>query len=286
MRADPVLEVEDLRVAYLGDAGAQVVIDGVSFAVRRGEMFGLVGESGSGKSTVAHAILRLLRPPGVILGGEVRCLGVDVLGLDERALRRFRWRGASLVPQAAMAALNPVMRVGAQMADVLEVHEGFRRRAALVRAAQLLDEVRLGADVLERYPHELSGGMRQRVVIAMALALTPPLIIMDEPTTALDLVVQREIIEQIAELRRRLGFAVLFVSHDLPLVLEACDRVAVMQEGRIIESAGAAEIAVSPKEAYTRRLVASGEARVVRGGVGAGEAREAREVREVREVRP
>ena len=217
--APELLRVEDLRVEYLTPDGDVRVVDDVSFTIREGECFGLAGESGSGKSTVAMAILRLLKPPGVISGGRVLWNGQDVLDFDDASLRAFRWRQVSLVMQSAMNALNPVISIGEQLFDVILAHEAVTPVQALERAASLLKLVNIDSGRLKSFPHELSGGMRQRVVIAMALALSPRLMIMDEPTTALDVVVQREILAQIAELRDRLGFAVLLVTHDLSLML-------------------------------------------------------------------
>jgi peptide/nickel transport system ATP-binding protein len=251
----PLLEIEDLRVEYLTAAGRICVVDGVSLAVRAGERVGLAGESGSGKTTIALAILRLLRAPAAITGGRIRFAGRDVLTMGEAALRRFRWRQVSLVTQSAMNALNPVMTAGDQIADVLEVHEGLGRRAARARAGALLELVGIAPDRLASYPHELSGGMRQRVVIAMALALRPPLVILDEPTTALDVVVQREILSRLVGLQAELGFAVLFITHDLSLMLELCTRIGVLYAGRLAEAAPTGRLAGGARHPYTRGLL-------------------------------
>jgi peptide/nickel transport system ATP-binding protein len=252
-----LLRVEDLRVEYLTPKADVCVVDGVSFTIREGECFGLAGESGSGKSTVAMAILRLLKPPGVISGGRVLWEGRDVLDYSDRALREFRWRQVSLVMQSAMNALNPVITIGEQLSDVILAHEKATPAQALERAASLLKLVNIDSSRLRSYPHELSGGMRQRVVIAMALALSPRLMIMDEPTTALDVVVQREILAQIAELRTKLGFAVLLVTHDLSLMLEFCTQVGVLYAGRLAELAPAVELVEKPRHPYTQALLAS-----------------------------
>ena len=274
MNPPELLRVEDLRVEYLTAAGPVRVVDGVSFSVRRGEVFGLAGESGSGKSTIALAILRLLRPPAAITGGRIIFEGRDLLALGEAELRRVRWRKISLVTQGAMNALNPVIPIGEQLADAVEEHEGLSRRAALDRAGGLL--ARVGIDPARRksYAHELSGGMRQRVVIAMALALEPPLVLMDEPTTALDVVVQRDLLGEIARLRESLGFSVLFITHDLSLMLELCTRIGVLYGGRLSEVAPARELGGRPRHPYTQGLMsafpdpraASGAARLV--GIG------------------
>ena len=252
--AETLLEIDDLRVEYRGGARA---VDGVSFTVAAGEVFGLAGESGSGKSTLAHAVLRLLPRGARVTGGAIRFRGEDVLAMDDRRLRAFRWRQASLVLQSALNALNPVLTVGVQIADVLEAHEGLRRRPALARAAGLLERVGLDPARASSYPHQLSGGMRQRVVIAIAHALAPPLVILDEPTTALDVVVQGEILRELATLRAELGFAVLLVTHDLALLLERATRVAIMYAGRVVESAPARGLLAHARHPYTRGLLAS-----------------------------
>jgi peptide/nickel transport system ATP-binding protein len=235
-----LLEIEDLVVEFDGVR----VVDGVSFAVRRGEIVGLAGESGSGKTTIALAILRLLRAPGVITGGRILFEGADVLAMSEPELRRFRWRQVSMVTQSAMNALNPVLRIEEQIVDA-----GVSRE----RAAELLRLVDIDPARLRNYPHELSGGMRQRVVIAMALALQPPLVLMDEPTTALDVVVQKDILERIRELAVDLGFSVLFITHDVSLLRSFCTRVGILYAGRLAELA---PVAAAPRHPYTRGLLA------------------------------
>ncbi len=215
-------------------------------------MFGLAGESGSGKSTVAHAITRILHPPAVITGGEVRFRGQDVLAMSDAELGRFRWREVSMVFQSAMNALNPVMTIGDQIVDTILAHEAVSKREARERAAALLDVVGIEARRLDAYPHQLSGGMRQRAVIAIALALNPPLMIMDEPTTALDVVVQQEILQQIEELKEQFGFSILFITHDLSLLIEFSDRIAIMYAGQIVEQAAAQELFEAPQHPYTQ----------------------------------
>jgi peptide/nickel transport system ATP-binding protein len=252
-----LLEVHDLAVDYLNQDRDVRVVDGVSFHLREGECFGLAGESGSGKSTVAMAILRLLKPPAAITRGQILWKGRDVLDMDGPALRAFRWREVSLVMQSAMNALNPVITIGEQLTDGILAHEQVTRRQAEERAADGLRLVNIDPARLRSYPHELSGGMRQRVVIAMALALSPRLVIMDEPTTALDVVVQREILAQIGELRRKLGFSVLLVTHDLSLMLEMCDRVGVLYAGRVAELGPAGPLLEQPRHPYTEALLAS-----------------------------
>lgn len=257
MSAHAVLSVRDLAVDYFTDQGRVRAVDGISFDVAPGEIFGLAGESGSGKSTAAKAILRILEAPAVITGGNVLCQGRDVLEMDERELQRMRWRRAALVFQSAMNVLNPVMTVGEQLCDVLIAHRPIGQPLASERAAELLQLVGIDARHLRSYPHQLSGGMRQRVVIAMALALDPPLLIMDEPTTALDVVVQREILGQLAELQARRQFSILFITHDVSLMIEFSSRIGVMYAGRLVEVAPAGTIATSPQHPYTRGLLRS-----------------------------
>ena len=254
---EPLLEVRDLRVEYVTARGPVRAVDGVSFTIQPGEVFGLAGESGSGKSTVAHAITRILHPPAVITGGEVRFRGQDVLAMNDAELGRFRWREVSMVFQSAMNALNPVMTIGDQIVDTIRAHEAVTKREARARAAALLDVVGIESRRLDAYPHQLSGGMRQRAVIAIALALHPPLMIMDEPTTALDVVVQQEILLQIEELKEQFGFSILFITHDLSLLIEFSDRIAIMYAGQIVEQAAAQELFEAPEHPYTRGLMNS-----------------------------
>ena len=260
---EPLLEVTGLCVDYGIDSDAVHAVLDADLVLHRGEVLGLAGESGSGKSTLAYAVTRLLRAPGVITGGSARLhLGedgdIDLLAADEAQLRRVRWAQVAVVLQSAMHALNPVFTIGDQLGDVLRAHQPDMSRAARRdRAAQLLDMVGITADRLRAYPHELSGGMRQRVMIAMALALEPQIVIMDEPTTALDVVTQREILEELAALRDRLGFAVLFITHDLSLLIEIADSIAIMYGGRIIEQAPATALFRAPRHPYTAGLLGS-----------------------------
>lgn len=251
---DPVLEVRDLTVEYRGDRTV-VGADRVSFQIGAGEAFGLAGESGSGKSTVANAIMRLLRDPAVISSGTVTFCGRDVLAMTPDELRRFRWRDVAMVFQSAMNSLNPVMTVGDQIVDIFTTHENMSKRDARRRAAELLELVKIEPARLKSYPHQLSGGMRQRVVIAMAVALRPRLLIMDEPTTALDVVVQQEIMAQIADLQRELGFSILFITHDISLMVELSHRMGIMYGGRLVEMGDSAEILTHPRHAYTHALM-------------------------------
>jgi peptide/nickel transport system ATP-binding protein len=255
--AQPLIAIEDLVVDYPLPRGVARAVDHVSLSINAGEMVGLAGESGCGKSTVAQAILRVLRPPGEISGGRILFEGTDIASLRPAQLRKFRWRNVSLVFQSAMNSLNPVMRIGDQFIDMMQAHQRVRKTAALARAGELLERVGMDRARVRAYPHELSGGMRQRVVIAMALALNPELIVLDEPTTALDVVVQREILEQLAALKRDFGFAVLFITHDLSLLVEISDRIAIMYAGRIVELATADELFAKPGHPYTAGLIAS-----------------------------
>jgi peptide/nickel transport system ATP-binding protein len=252
----PLLDVRDLRVEYVTPRGPARAVDGVSFALAPGEVFGLAGESGSGKSTIAHAILRTLHPPAVITGGHVFFNGKDVLEMDAEALEDFRWRDVSMVFQSAMNSLNPVMKIGDQITDVLTKHK-LSPKDARARAAELLKIVGIEESRLDSYPHQLSGGMRQRAVIAIALALRPPMMIMDEPTTALDVVVQKDILQQIEELKKQLGFSILFITHDLSLMVEFSDRIAIMYAGQIVELAPAKELFNNPLHPYTQGLMNS-----------------------------
>ena len=256
--ASSVLTVEDLRVSYQTRLDVVRAVDGLSFGVASGEVLGLVGESGSGKSTAALAILRLIRPPGRIDGGRAMLEGVDLLGVDQRELRRIRWRKVALIPQGSMNSLNPVMRAGDQIADAITAHEDWSDRAALRgRVGELLDSVRLSRDVSGRYPHELSGGMRQRVCIAMATALGPRLLIADEPTSALDVVVQRAVAETLLEATHRLSASLILIGHDLALQAQMVDRLAVMRRGRLVEVGPVRVLFHEPVHPYTRTLLAA-----------------------------
>ncbi|MGC4108404.1 MAG: ABC transporter ATP-binding protein [Thermomicrobiales bacterium] len=253
----PLITVKDLKVDYLSSRGPVRAVDGVSFQLKPGEVLGLAGESGSGKSTIAQAILRILQPPAVITGGSVTFGDADVLDMSDDALMDFRWRDVSMVFQSAMNALNPVMTIGTQIADVIMAHEHISKHVALARAKELLEIVGIEANRIDSYPHQLSGGMRQRAVIAIALALKPPLMIMDEPTTALDVVVQKEILAQITDLREQLGFSIIFITHDLSLLVEIADRIAIMYAGQIVELAAARELFENPLHPYTQGLMSS-----------------------------
>ena len=247
------MDIRDLHVNYLTTRGPVKAVNGVSFEIFPGEVFGLAGESGSGKSTIAHAMLRILHPPALITGGSVRFDGRDTLTMSERELEAFRWKSISIVFQSAMNALNPVMRLSDQLTDVMQ-HHGMSRAEARERARSLFDLVGIESRRLDAYPHQLSGGMRQRAVIAIALALNPPLLVMDEPTTALDVVVQKDILQQIASLKEKLGFSILFITHDLSLLVEFSTTIAIMYAGQIFEKAPAHELFEHPLNAIIREI--------------------------------
>ena len=252
-RTETLLELRGLAVDY----GQVRAVNGIDLEIRPGEIVGLAGESGCGKSTVANAAMQILRPPAQVSKGSILFRGEDLVGKSAEELRRFRWRNVSIVFQSAMNALNPVMRVGDQFVDMMQAHDRTSKSAALAKAENLLTVMRIDPRRVRAYPHELSGGMRQRVIIAMALALEPELVIFDEPTTALDVVVQREILQQVQDIQDELEFAVLFITHDLSLLLEVADRIAIMYAGEIVETAPAAQLASAPRHPYTQALLRS-----------------------------
>jgi len=260
---EPLLDVRGLTVEFpgarQGSRGAVRAADDVSFRIARGETLGLVGESGCGKSVTALSIAGLVPAPGRIAGGTVRFEGRELTGLPEAEMRRIRGARIGFVFQEPSAALNPVFTVGSQIAEALEVHGRASGAAARARAVELLDRVRIpgAAARANDYPHQLSGGMQQRVLIAAAIACEPALLIADEPTTALDVGIQAEILDLLADLRDRLGLALLLVTHDFGVVARAADRIAVMYAGRIVEAGGAAAVLASPSHPYTRGLLAS-----------------------------
>ncbi|HZU92209.1 MAG TPA: ABC transporter ATP-binding protein [Microbacterium sp.] len=259
---EAVLTARNVSIEYEVDPPVRAVRD-VSLTLNRGEILGLAGESGCGKTTLAYGLNRLLKAPALMTSGSVTFhdrsgSDIDVTGLDGEGLRAFRWDKISMVFQGAMNSLNPVIDVRAQIFDIFDTHRrGMPRRDKQARAEELLTLVGVDPARLSSFPHELSGGMRQRMMIAMALALDPQVMIMDEPTTALDVVVQRGIIREIMRLRERLGFAVIFITHDLPMLIEISDRIAVMLQGEIVEEGTAEEIYRTPQHEYTKRLLSS-----------------------------
>jgi peptide/nickel transport system ATP-binding protein len=251
-----VLSVRDLEVTYRTQAGPIPAVRGLSLDIATGEVLGLAGESGCGKSTVVNAILRLL-PPGTKVSGEIILNGEDVLSMKPGRLRAVRWTQASVVFQGAMHALNPVQRIGDQLAEAIVIHGQSRQREALVRVGDLLQQVGLPPRRLRDYPHELSGGQKQRVMIAMALACSPSLIIADEPTTALDVMVQAQVLALLNELQHELGLAMLFITHDLSVLVEISDRLAIMYAGKIVEEGPSAPVFEKPSHPYTEALAAA-----------------------------
>ncbi|HEX8030792.1 MAG TPA: ABC transporter ATP-binding protein [Vicinamibacterales bacterium] len=256
---DPLLSVQNLKTVFDARPNQVVAVNDVSFEIRKGETLGLVGESGSGKSVTAFSLIRLVQEPGRVVGGTVVFQGRDLVALSEAEMRRVRGAGIGFVFQEPMAALNPVMRVGAHIAEALIVHGLATRQDARARAIDLLRAVKI-VDPEKRvddYPHQLSGGMRQRVMLAIALACRPPLVIADEPTTALDVTVQAQILELLRDMKREFDLSLLLITHDLGVIAETADRVAVMYAGRIVEQGPVREIFRNPKHPYTRGLLAS-----------------------------
>jgi len=257
MSDDILLELEHLKAGYGTSKGFVRAVDDVGFALKRGEFLGIAGESGCGKSTLAYAIMRLLRDSAAIESGAIRFKGVDLARLDAEAMKEYRWTGMSMVFQSAMSALNPVLSVGEQLADAVHAHRNVSPAEAEAMAVRMLKLVDINADRLKSYPHQLSGGMKQRVMIAMALILEPELLIMDEPTTALDVVVQRSILEKIEELREKLGFSVIFITHDLSLLVEISDSLGIMYAGKLCEYGPARSLFDKPLHPYTIGLMNS-----------------------------
>lgn len=254
---DVVLSCNNLGAGYSIKAGYVKAVDGVSFEIRRGEFIGIAGESGCGKSTLAYAIMRLLKDNAGISDGEIIFKGKNITRISGEKMRSIRWADISMVFQSAMNALNPVMTVGEQLLDAMLAHKHVSRKEARKRALEMLRLVDISQERFDAFPHQLSGGMRQRVIIAMALLLQPELVIMDEPTTALDVVVQRTIIEKVQELKDVFGFSVIFITHDLSLLVEITNRLAIMYAGRFVEFGPAEAIFLEPLHPYTRGLMSS-----------------------------
>jgi peptide/nickel transport system ATP-binding protein len=268
-----VLSVRDLAVTYPSKAGDVPAVRGVTFDIRKGEVLGLAGESGCGKSTIAGAILRL-HSPNTKIDGTILLDGEDVLAMKPGRLRAVRWTGASIIFQGALHALNPVQRIGAQINEAIMIHKMASDRGAQVRAGELLEQVGLPSRRIDDYPHELSGGQKQRVMIAMALACSPSLVIADEPTTALDVMVQAQVLRLLRSLEHDLGLAMLFITHDLSVLVEVSDRLAIMYAGKIIEEGSATTVFTSPVHPYTKALAAAfpsiGDVRFRRKPAGLG----------------
>ncbi len=248
-----VIEVKNLCVDYITGGGSYVrAVDNVSFKIEEGQSLGLAGESGCGKSTIAYSLMRLHRPPAIISGGEILFNGEDILKYNDKKLQDFRWKDTAMVFQSAMNCLNPVATMETQFYEIYKYHGITKNKAeSRKKAEELLALVGIPKERLKDYPHQFSGGMRQRAVIAMALALNPKLLILDEPTTALDTVVQRDILKRIYELKAKFGFSILFITHDISLMMEFCDNVAIMYAGKIVEKAKTGKILYSPSHPYT-----------------------------------
>ncbi len=258
MAGPPLLEIDDLRLGYATERGTVQAVDGVNLELRRNEALAVLGESGCGKSSLAKALLRTLPRNAYPPTGQVRLDGRDVLGLSEERFRReVRWVRIALVMQAAMNALNPVVRVGDQVAEPLRIHRGFSRRAALQRAAEAFAEVGIAGAFLRRYPHELSGGMRQRAVLAMALVTEPDVVVLDEPTSALDVLTQAAIMNVLKRIKQERGISFVLITHDIATSSEIADRVALMYAGQVVEEASAQAFFTEPAHPYSQRLMAS-----------------------------
>jgi oligopeptide/dipeptide ABC transporter ATP-binding protein len=255
---EPVLRVEGLEVTYYTDLGRAKALDDVSFTLNSGEKLGMVGESGSGKSTMALAMMRMIKPPGRIEGGKVIVGGTDLMSLPERDMRKARLNKIAYIPQGAMNSLNPVMRIGSQMADAIKSHlTGETKSSIEDRLSHALRSVDLDPGVARMYPHELSGGMKQRVCIAIGILLQPNVIIADEPTSALDVVTQRQVMETITRVQSEINAAVILIGHDMGLMAQAVDKVAVMYAGRLVELSTVREMFTDPKHPYSQALISS-----------------------------
>jgi peptide/nickel transport system ATP-binding protein len=252
-----LLEVRDLKVYYRTIWGLFRAVDGVSLNVEYKEVLGVAGESGCGKSTLVEGVLRLIKPPGFIAGGEVLFKGIDLLKLGDDELRKLRWKELSYIPQGSMNSLNPVLRVEEQMIDAIVEHGEYDEEEARALAREYLKRVGLPADVLRMFPHELSGGMKQRVIIAMAMILKPSLVVADEPVTALDVVSQRLVLQLLRELRDEYGASLIYVSHDLATHAELVDRMAVMYAGKVVEVGNVEEVFLEPLHPYVQLLIDS-----------------------------
>jgi peptide/nickel transport system ATP-binding protein len=251
-----LLEVKHLRTYFQTSKGLYKAVDDTSFDLDHGEALGLVGESGCGKTTSALSIVRLLPKEGKIHGGEILFEGTDLVGLSDEEIRSRRWKDISIIFQGSMNSLNPVMKIGDQIAEAIVLHENISKKAALARAGDLFELVEMPVDRINNYPHEFSGGMKQRAMIAMALACQPKLVIGDEPTTALDVMVQAQILNLLEKLRKELNMGLILITHDLSILAETCDRIAVMYAGKIVELGTAEDIFEHTAHPYTERLIA------------------------------
>jgi len=254
----PLLEVDSLTVDYRTRRGNIRAVNNLSFTLEKGETLGLVGESGSGKSTLGLSVIRLVPPPGVIVNGNIRIDGTDILNLSKEEMRSIRGKKAALVFQDPMTSLNPVKKVGAHFIELIRTHEStVSEKEALKRAEKALNDVGILPERINDYPHQFSGGMRQRIMIALAIALNPDLVIADEPTTALDVIVQAKILDLLKSLRDKYGMALILITHDLGIVLERCDKIIVMYAGSLVEYASSVELHRNPRHPYTRGLLQS-----------------------------
>ncbi len=255
MNRSNVLSIENLKTYYFTRRGVVRAVDGVTFNVGKSEFIGLVGESGSGKSTLGLSILKIIPPPGKLVGGKIMFNGKEITHLNDKEMRNVRGKHISMVFQDPMTSLDPLMRIGDQLIETLTVHQKLSHEEAKKKAVRLLQSVGISEDRIKAYPHQLSGGMRQRVMIAMAISLNPELIIADEPTTALDVIVQDQILKLFRNLQRKLGMSVILISHDIALELEVVDKVAVLYGGWLVEFSPAEKIASDPLHPYTKELL-------------------------------
>ncbi len=250
-----LLSVENLSTYFKTDKGIAKAVENVSFSVKKGEMLGLIGESGCGKTTVAQSILRLIEYPGKVVSGNVYLNGKDLVKATESELNKLRWKELSVIPQSAMNALNPIYTVGDQIMESILLHEQTSKKEALERTKNLLELVGIDGDRWKSYPHEFSGGMKQRVAIAMALSCNPKLVISDESTTGLDVLTQAQVIGLIKDLQRKLDLSVILISHDLPMVTAICDRIAIMYSGKVVEWASTSDILHDARHPYSIALL-------------------------------
>jgi peptide/nickel transport system ATP-binding protein len=251
----PLLEVKNLKVQYLTPFGSIKAVDGISLKLDKGKALGLAGESGCGKTTVALSLMRILPSPARILGGEIFFEGVDILKLSESELRKKRWTDCSTVFQGSLASLNPLYKIGYQIAEPMILHEKVEQKVAMKRTKELLGLVGMDPSAVDRYPWELSGGMRQRAMVAMALACNPKMLIADEPTTALDVIVAAQVMDLIKDLRNRLELSMILITHDISVIAQTCDELAVMYAGKIVEETDIFTIFESPMHPYTQALM-------------------------------